>query len=414
MPSVLMTAGAMVAAVGGQEPARPATSVVVAKSEIREMPTTVRLVGTLKPVRLSLVSSEVAGRVVDVPIREGDALKEGENICKLNNDLVSLRLKAAVASKEALQAHYEELLEGTRPEELARLKALLEERQAMLVRWTFEKERVEKLYGDQKAGSVREVYDAQAQQLAAKQQRIAAQAEYDKAVHGPVKQVITAAGYEVAQQQAVVDRLKNELEKTRIAAPFAGYVVNRVVELGDWVNEGGTVVSLADLSTVLVRVDVPETAIPYVHVGDQAKVKVDALQRFFSGVVKHRIPQADESARTFPVDIELDNSEQLLAAGMFARVTLVGGPRTKTVAVPKDAVLERGGTNYVTIVSAGRQGGMMGIPMPVTVGAEAGEWIAITSHNIQPGMQVVIRGNERVMFPSPVVVVDEHGTPARN
>ena len=229
----------------------------------------------------------------------------------------------------------------------------------------------------------------------------------------------------MGEQQGVILQLENDLEKTKIRAPFAGFIVTRHTEVGQWLVQGGNVVEMVELATVLVRVDVPEQALPYLHVGDEASVMVEALAQRFVGHIRHIILQADETARTFPVEIEVPNpgagrvntkppspdttSQQpdVLAGGMFARVTLRTGPVAKAPAAPKDAVVTRAGVDYVAMVAPGQQAGaLMAIPMPVTTGVDIGDWIAITSGNLAPGMQVVTKGNENIMFPTPIMIAE--------
>ncbi|KAA0223743.1 MAG: efflux RND transporter periplasmic adaptor subunit [Planctomycetota bacterium] len=389
----------------------PPTKVVVAETRVIETEMPVTLVGTLAPVRRSQIGSEVAGLVADMPARQGDRLERGQLICRLNADVLELRLAEARARLAALKDIHGELLAGTREEDLRRLEAMSKEAEARVTRWKFEQERVEKLYTGSEAGSMREVYDARAEYEMAAQRHLAARAEFEMAQRGPRAETIARAANEVAEQQAVVDRLAREVEKTTIEAPFAGHVVSRVVEVGEWVNAGGRVIDLADLGSVLVRVDAPESALPFIQVGDEAAIRVEALGETITGRVKHIIPQGNEQARTFPVEIEAPNADGRLAAGMFARVTLAGGPKRESVAVPKDAVVQRDGVDYVTLIVPGREGGVMGMPTPVTTGLGVEEWITITSGNIAPGAQVASRGNERIAFPMPVIPVDAFGTP---
>jgi len=389
----------------------PPTKVVTAQAQERQARATVSLVGTLLPARRSQVGSEVAGLVIDMPAREGDVVQKGQLLCRLNPDVVELRLREARARLKALQAVHEELLAGTREEDKRRMKALADEAEARVIRWRFETERMEKLYTGKEAGSVREVYDSKAEYDMAVQRQLAAQAEYEMALKGPRAETIARAAQDAAEQQAVVDRIQRELDKTTIEAPYAGTVVARHVEVGEWINEGGQVVELVDLSTVRVRVEAPESALPFVKPGDPGRAHVEGLGRSFDGVVRHVIPQVNPQARTFPVEIEIPNGEGVLAAGMFARATVSAGPPAKFVCVPKDAVLMRDGVNYVTLVAPGGEGALMGVPVAVTTGASVEDWIALTSDNVPDGSHVVIRGNERVFMPMPVVAVDSTGTP---
>jgi len=257
--------------------------------------------------------------------------------------------------------------------------------------------------------------------------------------------------HDIIGQEAVIHRLESDLAKSEIRAPFTGFIVTLHTEIGQWLDRGGDVVEMVDLSSVLVRVNVPESALPFVHVGQRVPVLVEALGQTFEGTVRHVILQADPTAHTFPVEVEIPNPEcetwangpvppdptndpttadrpavsepapgsadpsasrssagsGLLAAGMFARATVISGPPGEVPAVPKDAIVMRDGVQYATMIQPGKEPeSLMGIPVPVTTGVDIGDWIAVTSGNLQPGMRVVTRGNEGILFPSPVAIVE--------
>lgn len=389
----------------------PVFKVVAVEARTVEAPSTITVVGTVEPLRRSKVSSEIDGLVHEMPGREGDLVEDGGVICKLNDDTLKLHLAEEEAELAALQARHEELLAGTRKEELARLKALFDEAVAWYERWTFEMDRIKRLYAGRDSNE-REYFDTKAEFVAAERRKIATEAAYKLGVEGPRKQVIAQAAHAVARQKAVVGRAASDLDKAVIRAPFAGHIVERLTEVGEWISVGDPVVDIVDLSFVLVRANVPESALPYLVVGDPVHVKLDALQRSFEGRIKHIMRQADPIARTFPIKIEVPNSKGLIAGGMFARATVPSGPSASVVAVPKDAVVERDGGTYVAMLIRQHKGGMSGILAPVTVGADVGDWIVVTSGNVRPGTQVITRGTERILpFPTPVEVVDELGTP---
>ncbi len=389
----------------------PVVRVVVGEARIVEASPTITLVGTVEPVRRSRVSAELAGLIVDMPVREGDRVTAGKMICTLNDDSLSLRLAGEKAQLGALRSRHEELLAGTRKGELVRLEARFEEASAEFDRSRFEMQRIERLYADRDSND-KEYQDARADFLASERRKIAAEAEFKLGVEGPRKETIAQAAHDVARQQAVVDRLASDVRKTVIRTPFAGHIVARLVEVGEWISEGDPVVEIVDLSSVLVRVNVPEHVLPHLHVGHSVRVLIDALERSFTGRIKHIVRQADRNARTFPVEIELDNTEDNLAGGMFARATVPAGPTAELLAVPSDAVVEREGIAYIGVVMPGHQGGHAGVLWPVTLGMNVGDWVTITSDNLSPGTRVIIRGTERILpFPTPVEIVDDRGTP---
>jgi len=388
----------------------PTLRVVVEESREIDAAETVTLVGTVEPYRRSRISAEVAGKVIAMPVRQGDAVARGDVLVKLDDQTTKLELAQAEARLSALESRHEELLAGTRPEELARLKAMAEEAEADFKRWTKEWARVQKLYENRESNE-KEVYDTRAEFLRARGRMEAAQAQYEEALAGPRKEVIAQAAHEVAAQKAVVDKLRSDLSKLTTRAPFDGYIVSRTVEVGEWVTMGGTVAEMVELSRVLVNVDAPERALPFLEEGATVRVMIDALGYGMAGRIKHIIRQADRAARTFPVEIEIDNEEGKLAAGMFARATLPAGPSQRIVAVPTDAVVERDGTSYIARVIPHRDG-PAGVLMPVTVGLSKDDWIAVTSRNVEPGTPVIVEGNENIApFPTPIQIVDERGTP---
>jgi multidrug efflux pump subunit AcrA (membrane-fusion protein) len=367
------------------------------------MPATIDVVGTVEPLTRSVLGTEVPGLVVEMPVRQGDAVERGQLICKLNDDVLRLQVDQEDARLSMLQARLDQLINGTRAEELAWLKADFDAAQATSDRWSFELERIKRLLGAEHANQ-REYQDALAEQRSALERLNAVKAKYDEGVAGPRKEMVEAARYEVAEQRAVVARLKSDLGKTEIRAPFGGHVVRRFAEVGNWLAVGANVVEVVDLSEALVRVNAPESAFPYAVQGAAASVRIDALGVRLQGTIRHVIPQADLAARTFPVEIALPNADGVLKAGMFARATVPAGSSLETVAVPKDAVIDSHGSMQVALVVPGEKG-PMAVPTSVTLGGDDGAWVAVTSGNIPADAEVVTHGNERIFFPQPVVVV---------
>lgn len=389
----------------------PAVRVVVQEAKLIDARETISLVGTVHPRRNSRIASEVAGLIREFPIREGDRVGAGDVLCRLNDENLRHQRDEASAKLAALQSRLDELLAGTRKEDLAVLRAELEEADAALERWKFEIERVERLHTSRDSNE-KEYHDTRAAHTMAERRKMAAQAAYDKGVAGPRRETIAEAEHSVAAQRAVLARLESDLRKTELRAPFGGFVTQRFAEAGEWLDEGGAVVELAELDAVLVRTDAPESTFPYVAVGDKVRVHCDALRRVFEGRVKHIVPQADLRARTVPIDIEIENPDHALAGGMFTRVTLPSGEIRSTVAVPKDAVFERDGVMRVALVGAA-PGPATAALLPVTLGVDVGDWVTVVSGNVPPGSKIITRGNERIMpFPTPIEIVDEFGRPA--
>lgn len=412
------------------------TQVVVVPAELREMKATVSLVGSVEPYTRSLIASEIAGMVEQMDIRAGDRLQQGDVICRLRDVTRKLMVQQAEAELRLAKSQLEELETGTRKEDLERAKAAMEEARALDEKWRHEFERVEALRR-QGSASLKEYNDTVAEASAARQRLAQATAAHELAVAGPRQETIAQARFSVEAREAQLAKLKDDLDRTVIRAPYTGYVTARHTEVGEWINVGGPVVELIDLEKVLVKVDVPESAILAARVGEPVGMTIDAIEGLLEGRIKHVNPQADAKARTFPVEIELANPEQTIKSGMFVRARVPSGPAQQALVVPMDAVIQRmGSTLVVAAVPAamfmggggkpaegekeapggasppGGAGGspaaapeFFGVPMPVQLGAQDGAWVAVSAAGLQPGVPVAVKGHDRVYGPSPVAIV---------
>ncbi len=385
-----------------QGPGGGPTPVSVTEIQLRTVPASVRLVGTLGADRSAIVASEIEGIVDVLKIDNGQAVAAGEIICELDRELVELELAEAKARLESLRAELQELENGTRAEELKRSEAAVAEARAMFEKWEFERNRVAEL-AKQGRSSAKEQHDTEMEFLAAQRRLTQEEARLEMAVNGPRQEEIAAKRFEVAAQEEAVRRLQRNVEKSRIRAPFNGIVVEKRTELGEWLDRGGAVCELVAIDRVRIRVDVPESAIRYARVGEEATYDVEALGETDARPISRVIPKATPSARTFPVEIDVPNENHRLLPGMFAWVNVPCGPSGERLMVSKDAIVARGREKNIFVVRPGPEG-TMAMPVPVVTGIEMGEMIEIQGPGLSAGDQAVSRANERLHGPTPVTV----------
>jgi RND family efflux transporter MFP subunit len=273
--------------------------------------------------------------------------------------------------------------------------------------------RADTLYQTKSAVSEENRDEATSAAIAAEQDYQEAKATYALAVAGPRAEQIAQGRAQVRMQQALVDKLADQIKKHTISSRFDGYVSAKQTELGQWLTKGDVVVEVVALDPVEVRAYVPEIDIPHVSVGTEVHVEVPALpQRVFTGRVALIIPEADSRARTFPVKVRVDNPSlddgPSLKAGMYARVTLPTGPVQKAMLVPKDALVLGGPRPVVFVVDTESKDAADGKvrPVPVELGIPSGGWIQIKGP-LTTGQRVVVRGNERLRPGQGVTVTGE-------
>lgn len=331
------------------------------------MAPTMRLVGTIRPRLRSVIAAEVSGLVAELPVDIGDEVRKGQILCKLRN------VTRVAEHAEAVSR-------------LAELEAALEEANAMLDKAAFESQRMTALW-EEKRATEKEYTDARADLRAA---------------DGRARQ----AEHALQAQKAVVEVLADRLSQSEIHAPFDGVIVTKRTEVGAWVELGGEIVELVDLTVVRARVNVPEAIIGHCKVGCDALVRVDALKSDYSARISRVVPDADERARTFPVEVDVENPERELRAGMFVSVAMPSGPSGKQLVVPKDAVVVRGAGRTLFVVREGEKGATA-MPVSVSIISEVRDRLAVEAAGLSAGDRVVIRGNEYMFAPGPVVVVSD-------
>jgi multidrug efflux pump subunit AcrA (membrane-fusion protein) len=411
MLTVWMTvAGALAGPGQAQQP--PASAIVheVGEQAVRASLT---LVGTVEPKRRSVLSSEVDGlvRMTDKPLEVGDYVEAGQIICRLKDDTLKLDLAEAKSALSRFEAQLAELEAGTRTEEIQLAEASVDEAQAIFDRWQNEKDRIDRLRADGSASN-KEFRDITSEYLAASKRLTQAKLRHLLAVEGPRKEIITQARHAAAAQKAVADRIADQLDKTKIRAPFGAYVIEKRTEVGQWIDAGGPVCEVVDLDEARVRILVPETAIPFVRLGENVPVRIDALDRNFTATVRFIVPQADPTARTFPVEVVIPNPRKphhAIMSGMFARVTVPAGTRVTRMVVPVDAVVYEGRAERVFVVREDA-GQTLAVPIAVKTGlpvADPPGWIALESSTLKVGDHVVTRGNERLTGASPIIIMQE-------
>ncbi len=381
---------------------RPAI-VEVAVIEQKTIAQPVTFIGTVEPRRRSLVASEVEGIVEKLLVHDGQRVQQGEILVQLRQETLHIILRALQATAKRYREELAELKNGTRPEIIEEARAAMLEAEAELERTRREQGR--QLGLNQRGMSALRVReDAETAALVAQQRLVRARALYDVAVRGPRAERIARAEAQYRSAQAEVERRKYDLRRSKVTAPFTGFVVTKHTEVGQWLDRGDAVVTLIELDVAHVTVPIPERYISQVQIGATGSLQFDALPgRTWKGSVTRIIPQANES-RTFPVTFEIDNPKARLKSGFVARASLTVGEQRDALLVPKDAIVTQG---LRQIVYAVRDGKAVPVPIQRTTFYEG---FAVVVGPLQKGERVVVRGNERLRPGQSVQVARPDGT----
>jgi len=300
-------------------------------------------VGTVYFQEVSDVASEVSGKVEEVNFEEGQRIDMGQPLVILNSDLLEKTVQARAAGYEQVLSDLEKA-----KKDLTRAANLYKEE--LISEQTYDDRRFSVNNIEKKALSLR----------------------------------------------SEVEQFETELAKKTIRAPFDGIVINKHVDRGEWVSSGMAVASFAKDDIIDIIVEVPESII--VHVKKGIIVKVLVAGHEIEGEVVALVPRGDISTRTFPVKIRAKNTHSLFE-GMEAKVTLPSGDRKKTLIVPRDAVINSFGKMVVHTVNDTKA-----TMVPVGIVGYAGMNVGIAAEGLAIGMQVIIKGHERLRPGQPVMI----------
>jgi multidrug efflux pump subunit AcrA (membrane-fusion protein) len=422
---------------GGAAPVR------VFKVEVKDIAPEQSFVGTVMPLKKAIVGSAVDGRVIDYPIKQGDYLENEGVLAQLLTETINKELATAVAERSLRQAEVDELKAGSRKEEIDQAKARMDAAKARMDYTGDRLQRLQSLTRGGRATSSEELDEAVSASEAATSAYREAVAGHELAVAGPREEHKLQAAARLDMQQAVVEKLEDQLQKHTVRTRFAGWVSAEYTQVGAWVNRGDPVAEVVALETVEVEVHVVEDHVPHVKLNAPAEIFVPSLGRSFSEDVKVAaiVPQADPRSRTFPVRVSVPNEMEqatapaprladdansgesaettekarfspVLKAGMLAQVWLPTGPKQNGPTVRKDALVFTGRQTTVWLIDpktvkdahingvAHKQGEAMPVQVQPTV--EAREMVLIPEKTpsghylIPPGFYVITEGNERV------------------
>ena len=198
------------------------------------------------------------------------------------------------------------------------------------------------------------------------------------------------------------------LQRLQVLAPFDGITGLKQINVGDYLKDGADMVNVEDIDAVLLDFRLPERFQARVRAGQKAQLTVDALPgRPFTAIVQAVDPLIEANGRSVGVRGCIDNRQQQLRPGMFARVNAVFGSRENALVIPEEAIIPQGGRTFVVKVVAGDKPDVrVSERVAVKVGLRQPGKVEILE-GLSAGDTVVTAGHQRLQKDgTPVRVVD--------
>ncbi len=294
----------------------PVITIQTEKVTRRDLTEKVVANGKIQPVLQVKISPEVSGEIIDLPVKEGQAVKKGDLIVKIKPDFY-------IAQVHQCEAGYEAALASK-----AQAEANLEKAEA-----EFKRNK-----------------DLFAQKLISEADFIGFKAAYDVA-----KAQVESAAHQVESSKATVASAQDSLDKTTIVAPLSGTISKLNSRLGEGVlgtvqNVGTEIMTIADLNEMEARVDIGENDVVLIKPGQKTHLEVDAFKdRKFNGVVTEIANSSNDAglgqstsqeATKFQVRIRIQEKEEF-RPGMSVTAEIETRYRTNALTVPIASVTTR-------------------------------------------------------------------------
>ena len=282
----------------------------VGKVEADDLQVSVREVGVVDPETKVDVKSAVSGKVVSLKVREGAVVRVGDVLAEVEPDV-------------------------TQAQSLSDVQAGVREAKLRL-------EDAEREFANQKALFDNGLVGSDAMK-AVTNKRALAQQELQAA----------ETRYRIVEDHGIPISGDATTQKARVTSPMNGVVIKKGVELGETVtsgvssfNEGTVLFTVADLKSLLIRVNLNEVDIAKVKVGEPVRITLDAYpQKVFSGKVRFVAPAAKlvDKIKVFEVEVALDELSDAYRTGMSANVEILGERRPHAISIPLEALQRREG-----------------------------------------------------------------------
>ncbi len=326
----------------------PPANVVVAKVYQEELADNQAIIGILYYERISEVSTEVAGLVESVEVRQGDRVKKGDLLVRLNTEILDREI--ALTQKRIKQISLR--INNTRK--------------------NFK--RLEKIYSE--AG--------------------VSEKAYDDALYS----------YQDAQQEKQVteeslEKFLIQKKRSQIKAPFDGVILAKNVDSGAWVQQGKQLVSIGSTEDLYVRAPVAEDMLQFITLGDSVSVTINAFDKKVDGKIVNIDPVADIKTKNVFLKINIPDMP-LAAQNMSATVYVDASKKRKLSVLSRASIVKFQGKDFIYTVKDNKAA-----IMPVNIVSFLGDKVGVDNPYIVPGMPVVIEGNERLRPDQPVVITGE-------
>lgn len=363
-----------------------------------------QVVGEARPYREVELEPRLQEVAEKINVQIGDIIKKDDLLIKLNSENQEITVQQAEASLAAAEANLQDTINGTRPEKIIQYKADLDSAKSNLKIAQTNYDRYKDLY-DQGYISKQSFEEYENKLVSAKNNYQSSLQTLKIAEAGATAEKIKSLKANVKQAEASLNSAKLQLSWTNIKAPIAGVISDLNTEVGERASTASPVLSISQLDKIKIKTYVSQRTVNKIKVGEQVQVYFGAIDKNFTGIIKSISPVADDSQKSFPVEIVVNNLDYIIKAGMYAEIKLITNRAADQLLISKTAVLNKNKKDYVYIIKnkkAEKVNVKTGLvsedKVEILAGLNEGDNVVITgAQYLQNGsmVNVISRGDQR-------------------
>jgi HlyD family secretion protein len=406
----LIGTGTTAALVARQNAAIPDVATLTVPVESQALTVRITANGKVQPVQTVNISPKATGILRELLVEQGDRVRAGQIIARMENEDVAARIMQARAQVAEAQARLAAVRSGNRPEEIAQRQAEVERARAQVrdaeTRVQLANQRLERnrMLASQGAISrdaldevIREANSARANLEQAQASLRAAEQSLNLSRNGSRAEDIAQAEAQLASALGNLRSIEVQQEDTVLRAPFDGIVTQKYATEGAFVTpttsasdatSATSTAIVAIASGLEILAEVPEVDIGQIRPGQAVEIRADALpNQVFKGEVRLVAPEAvvRQNVTSFQVRIRLLTGQDKLLSGMNVDLDFLGDRLDNAIVVPTVAIVTKDGENGVLVPGERNKPEFR----PVTLGTAVGNQTQILD-GIEPGDRVFI------------------------
>lgn len=376
-------------------------NVNVAEAKLDSLTTTVDYSGKLDSDKDVSISPKTPGKVQALNVKVGSTVKAGDILFTLDSTSQQAQLQQQQASIQSAKANLDKTQSSGVEQQIVQQQQALSTAQINYNDAKTNYDRVQSLCSAG-ASPKQDLDNATTKLSTAEASLSAAQQNLDLIRQKIGPESIEVAQAQVNQAQAGLKSIQRQIDDNVLKSPISGVVSAVNIHQGEITSGSQASVTIVDSSSIMAEVNVPDTMLPKIKVGQSISVTIPSLSdKKLTGTIDTITPNADSKTQEYLIKVKIPNSDASLTLGMYSKVSFPDQVKNDVMTVPNETIKVENGVSYLFTVRSNKVK-----KVAVTTGLSNDKVTEITSSNVESGDRVITSGQTFLNNGDKVKVID--------